>query len=351
MEPSRIERVRESASRKRGKMEEASGQNRKMGRALNEALRRTIFANFWLKLASVVLALLLWFAVSSEHALRDVTLYNVPVRVRTARSDLLVTGLAYRVVDVRVRGPASQIARLKPDDLSISVDVSHLVPGRHIVALDASGMRRPAGIEILRIDPPTLPIELQRVITRDVPIRPRLDERSLAANYVVMGYAVEPERARVTGPEALVSGLEGISTHTITLEGVNSTLTVAAPLDLTGLESARVVPGKAKVSVFVEEVIERRFPRRPITLGRSVRGLEVTPRFVDVIVRGPRSTVEALSEREIFVTIPEDVVRGLASRPQQQDVALAVRLPTGARIRGVRCEPERARIRFLARSR
>jgi len=332
-------------------MEEASGQDRKVRRALGEALRRIILANFWLKLASVGLALLLWFAVSSEHALRDATLYNVPVRVQTVRSDLLVTGLAYRVVDVRVRGPASQIARLEPDDLLISVDVSHLAPGQHVVALDASGVRRPAGIEILRIDPPTLPIELQRVIARDVPIRPRLDERSLAVNYAVMGYAVEPERARVQGPEALVNGLEEIPTHTIALEGVNSTLTVMAPLDLTGLESAHVIPEKAKVSIFVEEVIERRFPRRPITLGRSVRGLEVTPRFVDVLVRGPRSTVEALSEHEILVTIPEDAVRELTSRRQEQDVALAVRLPTGARIRGVRCEPERARIRFLARGR
>jgi YbbR domain-containing protein len=329
-------------------MEEASGHDRRMKRALGEALRRMILANFWLKLASVGLALLLWFAVSSEHALRDATLYNVPVRVQTARSDMLVTGLAYRVADVRVRGPASQIARLKPEDLSIVVDVSHLAPGRHIVALDASEVRRPAGIEILRVDPPTLPLELHRVITRDVPIRPRLDERSLAANYVVTGYAVEPERARVMGPETLVNGLEGIPTHTIPLEGVNSTLTVTAPLDLTGLESTRVAPEKVTVSIFVEEVIERRFPRRPITLGRSLRGLEVTPRFADVIVRGPRSTVEALSEREILVTIPEDVVRDLASRRQEQDVALRVHLPSDAHLRGVRCEPERARIRVLA---
>ena len=244
-------------------------------RLLLEAMRRAILANFWLKLASLGVALVLWFAVSSEHAWRDVTLYNVPVRVWTSRSDIVVTSVAYRVVDVRVRGPANRIARLLPEEVAVWVDVTPFPPGQHLLTLDASFVRRPAEIEVLRIDPPTLPLELQRVVTQRVPIRPHLQEHTLAANYVVLGYEVRPEHAQVTGPERLVSQLQSLPTRAISLEGVNSSLTVTVPLEVTGLESARVVPQEATVTIHVEEVVERRFPARPILIG--VRGVELIP--------------------------------------------------------------------------
>ncbi len=313
------------------------------GRLLLDALRRAILMNFGLKLAALGLALGLWFAVSSERAQRDVTLYNVPVRVWTARSDIVVTSVAYRVVDVRVRGPASRIARLKPEDVGVWVDASSLASGQHLLTLDASFVRRPTGIEVLRIDPPTLPIELQRVITHAVPIRPRIEERSLAANYVVLGYEVHPERAQVTGPERIVSQLESLPTRAISLAGVNSSLTITAPLDLTGLESARVAPREAAVTIHVEEVVERRFPNRPVAV--RAKGVEVTPRVVDVIVRGPRSTLHTLREQEIRVTLSEEAL--LLKRGEDREVALAVRLPTGLRATEARCEPERVRLRFL----
>jgi len=313
------------------------------GRLLLETLRRAILTNFWLKLAALGLALVLWFAVSSEHAQRDVTLYNVPVRVWTARPDLVVTSVAYRVVDVRVRGPASRIARLKPEDVTVWVDASPLASGQHLLTLDASFVRRPTGIEVLRIDPPTLPVEVQRVITHTVPIRPRIEERSLAANYVVLGYEVQPERAQVTGPERVVSRIESLPTRAISLAGVNSSLTVTAPLDLTGLESARVAPQEATVTIHVEEVVERRFPQRPIVVG--VKGVEVTPRVVDVIVRGPRSMLHALREQEIRVTLSEAAL--LPKRGENREVALAVHLPTSLRATEARCEPERVRLRVL----
>ncbi|MCS6816361.1 MAG: CdaR family protein [Blastocatellia bacterium] len=319
------------------------GEERHVERRLLDALRRAILTNFWLKLASFGLALALWFVVSSEHAQRDVTLYNVPVRVWTARSDIVVTGVAYRVVDVRVRGPANRIARLKPEDVVVWVDASSLASGQHLLTLDASFVRRPEGIEVLRIDPPTLPIELQRVITHHVPIRPRFQEHSLAANYVVLGYEVQPERAQVTGPERVVSRLEALSTRPISLAGVNSSLTVTAPLDLTGLESARVMPQEATITIHVEEVVERRFPKRSIVIG--ARGVEVIPPVVDVIVRGPRSMLQALREQEIRVTLSE--AAPLPKRGEDREVALVVQLPAGLRATEARCEPERVRLRSL----
>jgi len=319
------------------------GEGRQVGRFLAGAVRRAILANFGVKLASLGLALALWFAVSSEHAQRDVTLYNVPVRVWTSRSDIVVTSVAYRVVDVRVRGPANRIARLAPEDVVVWVDVSALAPGQHLLALGANFVRRPEGIEVLRIDPPTLPLEVQRVITQQVPIRPRIREGTLAANYVVLGYEVHPERARVTGPERLVSQLQSLPTRAISLEGVNSSLTVTAPLDLTGLDSARVEPQEATITIHVDEVVERRFPERPILLGAS--GMDVTPRLVDVIVRGPRSVLEALREQEIRVTIPEAALLPKARRGEEREVAVAVHLPAGVRAIHARCEPERVKLR------
>lgn len=325
----------------------------KSARVLWGALRAAVFSNMGLKLVSLGIALVLWFVVSSERALREVTLFDVPLHIRLSRSDLLVTGLAYRVVDVRVRGPARQVIRLKPSDLSVLVDVSHLAPGSHILTLDTSFVQRPAGIEVLRIDPPRLPVELQRIIAREVPIAPRFAEDPRAWNYVVVGYEVKPERARVTGPEGLVAKLEQIRTHAISLQGVNSSLTLTAPLDLKGLESVRISPREVAVTVFVEEVAERRFLRLPIVVRaprRRGQGIEIVPSALNVIVRGPRSFVAALREHDILVEIPEEALRPSPFQPGELEVAPQVRFRTHGQGQThalvLRLEPERVKVRW-----
>lgn len=319
---------------------EASGRSRFVLRVIIELVRRFLVTDPWLKLISLVLATLIWFSVSSEQEQQDLTVYNVPLAVTVSSSELMVLSQAYRVVDVRVRGPMGLVSELKATDLSVSLDVTRLGPGTHTVWIEPNFVRAPAGVEVLRVDPSTISITLDAVITRMVPVTPRIDEGSVPARYVVTGYEIQPPTIRVTGPRSVVESLTSISTRTLRLETVNSSLSIVLPLEIGSPSHLTFDPKEVRVTVFIEEAAEHRFEALPLTRAAEVLSTSVTT--VDVTLRGPRSVIAAVDRRQVSVSVSG---RGLS--PGLHEVTPEVHLPSeiGSRLRILRIEPEKVIIR------
>jgi len=320
--------------------EPVSGKARRVVRISLELLRRFFVVNPLLKLISLGIALLIWFSVSSEQAQRDITLYNVPLQVNNTRNDLVVTALAYRAVDLRVRGPAHVISNLKADDMSVSVDVSRLTPGHRVIWLDLRDVRGRSEVEVLRIDPPSIPILLERLVTRSVPVIPRLEKRGLSSNYTVTGCTVEPNSVEIVGPESVVENLTGINTKEIPLEAANSPVVLTAQLDTSPVGSVRVNPSEVKVTVLVEGVVEKRFSQVPVKKSREI--ISSLPSSVDVIITGPRSAVDRVDRRDVVAAINAG---GLDSGSYEVSPVVEVRAPVAAQLQAIRTDPEKVSIR------
>ncbi len=96
--------------------------------------RDAILQNFWLKLFSLVLATMIWFAIfgaqnnlrSDRPALGAVTrkLERVPITVLQSAADFRAFRVEPNTIDVTVRGPIAEVQALTPRQLEVFINLT-----------------------------------------------------------------------------------------------------------------------------------------------------------------------------------------------------------------------------------
>lgn len=98
------------------------------------SIRDAVLHNFWLKLFSLVLATMIWFAIfSAQNSPRadrplfgnaTVELQRLPVTVMKSAGDLRTFQLDPGTVNVTVQGPRAKAQVLTPADLEVFIDLA-----------------------------------------------------------------------------------------------------------------------------------------------------------------------------------------------------------------------------------
>ena len=125
-------------------------------------LRQLVLHDFWLKLFSLALAVLIWvtLSIAKEGGLGNRTsieTYHLPIRVVSASSDVSRLRAVPDEVRVRVRGLTRQLQDLQAGDIRALVEVtgSEMGPGLH----KRIGVTTRADITILEIVPEEVEVE------------------------------------------------------------------------------------------------------------------------------------------------------------------------------------------------
>ncbi|HEX8190934.1 MAG TPA: CdaR family protein [Pyrinomonadaceae bacterium] len=263
---------------------------------------RALFLEDWtLKALALLITLGLWYAVTTQRAPATKRLHDVPLEF------LLPDGVdigndPLDKVDVLLVGSQDKLAVLTARDLVAQVDVTALLPGDRNPRLTPNNvsMDLPEGVLIREITPRSLTLHLEPVVEREVPVEARF-EGEPPAGFSRGAATVTPDRVRVRGPQSHISAVERAFTETISLAGRREPL--ALPQVSVDIPDHKVVPLDATVSVrveIVEEQAERRFTGIAV---RSDSGGAVTPAAAALVVRGPRSVVEALRPEELRLLV------------------------------------------------
>jgi YbbR domain-containing protein len=122
-------------------------------------LRELCFNDFWLKLFSLALAVLIWltvsFAIQKEAQVR--TFSNLPVTIVSSAQDVSHLKPFPAAVEVTVQGQRNMVQSLRANDIRVSVDVTGM--------LATSGVRKRlavstlAGISLVRVEPEEVEID------------------------------------------------------------------------------------------------------------------------------------------------------------------------------------------------
>ncbi|HET7231190.1 MAG TPA: hypothetical protein VFJ16_14350, partial [Longimicrobium sp.] len=143
-------------------------------------LSARVFTYQWrLKLASLALAILLWAVVSAEQ----VTTQWIPVRVDAVVRDpdyVLDGATEPATVRVRFRGPGRELWELALERPTLVLAVRNVGNARTF-ALDPNMVRVPEGlrgVEATDVRPGVVRLNLQRQVTRSVPVRARIGARA-----------------------------------------------------------------------------------------------------------------------------------------------------------------------------
>ncbi|HEU0052234.1 MAG TPA: hypothetical protein VFQ39_03610 [Longimicrobium sp.] len=299
---------------------------------------RTLTQNWRLKLTALALAVLLWAVVSAEQP----TSQWIPVRVAVAVTDpgWVLTGEPDpRVVRVRFTGPGRELWELAVERPVLELRVRTVGDARTF-ALDPSMVSIPQRLEVRATDvrPAVVRLPLERLATRDIPVRARISERSLQAYVVDDSVAVSPASVRLTGPEAAVNRIAQVATRAFEIVPDDSTFAREVELDTAGLAGVAVSPREVRVEGRVDRRVERAFAAVPVA---APPGTEARPAQVEVRVRGPERVLRLLFPANLRATVPAD---SLPSPLPLPGVDAPVRVGGLPRSTTVRTVPARVRV-------
>ena len=264
------------------------------------------------RILSLVLAVGMWAWVQSGEVVdartRAKVRYVWPeglVRARQVPKTLVLT----------IRGPQGVVRQADREEVEVVVDLSEAEQGTvpvDFTTLELRGL--PAGVEVVQVSPPAVDVELDRVLNREVEVRPTLIGEP-APGWVVASVKVEPDSVQLSGPQGTMKDVALVATDVIDLSGVRSDLVVdtAIAINERVVTLGRGAPSRVKVSIDLDPVvIERTFEDALVVV--EGRGWLARPDRARVVLSGPQAEVMA---------IPTDKLRVVLRRPEVAEGARA----------------------------
>lgn len=205
-------------------------------------------------LVALVGAVILWYSLAGQQdqniSVRGVkaalTLVNMP-------RNLVLISTVPDTISLRLRGPLTKSLDATTD-LEVYLDLAEARPGTSSYTVDAAGIPLPADVEVVSIEPAALTLELERLVSNSINLRPVI-EGVPAPGFVVGEVRVSPLQINIQGPENRVLALEGVETSPVSIEGAAGPVeaTVLPRLADPLLRSLTVVPVVVVVDVVPED--------------------------------------------------------------------------------------------------
>ena len=191
---------------------------------------RRLIAKEWIPmLISLVLAIALWNFVGGEQRVDKNVM--IPVEVINLPRDLVISNQFKKVIDVTVNGPRALILEIDNKQITRQIDLSKATPGTTVITNDLDSIEVPRGVTVLRVQPSSIILSLDKLITKQFPINP-VTTGNPQPGYILQALTMDPEFISITGPETVLAQYEILRTKVININGASKSIQRQIPLDL-----------------------------------------------------------------------------------------------------------------------
>lgn len=263
-------------------------------------LRQAFTRNLGLKAIALLFALGFYSYVHGQENIQQRTL---PISVVTLPPDagekVLMTQLPPSI-HVTVRGPGRALTELVQGGVrQVELDLRSGYPKE--IVFNREMFRLPAQLEMLEVVPPSLELEWEQLITRQVPLQASITGK-LADGFILKGEPrVEPEKITVRGPQRLVEVIQFARLAPYNVTGLTEgtfprRIAIDPPADR--IEHLGSPAATVRVEVKRRES-EKLFSDIPIHVIGPGRAASAFPSTVDVTIIGPPDVVRAIRAEQI----------------------------------------------------
>ncbi len=258
--------------------------------------------NLWLKVVSLVLALLL-FAVSRQPT-SEVSFHGIPVEYRGLSQGIdIVTEPQSLSANIRLRGPRDMLRNLESSQLVVVADLANKELGERLIYLTADKSSLPDNTEVVGIEPPSIKLKLERTVRKTVSIEPQY-VGELSEGSELYGFRLAPSTVEIEGPQSLVDKTNMLYTESITLSGRQQNFTTSVAVEPPN--SFIRVKSNASVSISLEigeRRMSRQFPAVPVIWLDRPAGWRLLTPTVSVEAYGPASMLQSLRTEDLSAEI------------------------------------------------
>jgi hypothetical protein len=258
-------------------------------------IRELLVRNWWLKFAGLLLAYVLWLLVRSGEGERIIT---VPLVVQIPRNMVIVNEHPV-TVEASVLGVPNLAGSLP--EMTYSLNLQDAGEGELTVPLTPQGIRTsPAsGITVVHVSPARLSLLLERVISKDVPVKVAVHGVP-AEGFEVYNVASQPDIVHVIGPRSDIHSLKEVTTVPLSIAGRRSSLQQSISLDLKR-DDIHTSPVTVEIAVRIgARRVELTLRIPVVVIGEE--GLTPDPRFVSVSLLVPTTFKGRLTAEDLTAT-------------------------------------------------
>ncbi|HEY5177381.1 MAG TPA: CdaR family protein [Terriglobales bacterium] len=179
--------------------------------------RKYVLKNLALKMASLAVAVLLWWVVG-----RDPTIaipMTVPLEFHHAPDNLEMNSDDPLQAQITMRGPERVLRQINTSEVHAVIDMQGTGPGERTFDLTPKQIHVPRNVEVMQVVPAQFHISFDRSATRSVEVRPRIIG-SLLSGYGITDVKADPAQVMIIGPEKRVDAIENVLTDPVDATGV-----------------------------------------------------------------------------------------------------------------------------------
>jgi YbbR domain-containing protein len=194
--------------------------------------RRIFLENWPIKLASLVLAVILWFYVTSKGK-TEMSL-TVPLELRNVPQGMVVVGDVPGTIELRLQGQERALRDIAAGKKVVgTVDLGRGKEGGNTFPLSPDDIRKPAGVLVTHLDPFEIAVKLDRLDRKSLRLKPVVTGRP-APGYRVKSISMNPLRVTLEGPAGAIGSFSSLKTLPVDLSGMRESTTVEARIDFQG---------------------------------------------------------------------------------------------------------------------
>jgi len=198
--------------------------------------------NNLLRILSFAVAVLCWLGVQltqSPTSRNDIE--NVSVTL-SAPADILADlglspiGAEENSVTVTLRGPRTEVGRLKPEDLQVVANISGVSEPRtydlSLTLANQDKLRDEKGIELERFQPSTIKVRFDRMVTKTFEIQPEISGKVIPEGLMADQERITPNKVTITGPQADLDRIDKAVVAASFTEPLSRTYSAELPIQL-----------------------------------------------------------------------------------------------------------------------
>ncbi len=302
---------------------------------------KKLLANWGLKIASLLFAVIVWFLVTNiNDPITSVRYTNVPVTIKNGN---LITekGQVYTVLDgsdtievVTVYAPRTVIDSLSQSNIVATADIQEL-SSLNTVSINVATNKYRDKIENITLSSDVVKLNVERKASKGLALS-ATTSGSLSDGYVIGDVTTEQNMVRVSGPESFINRIARASVD-VDVTGFTSNIGTDADILLYDAEGNVLDPTSSGASMNIKtvrvnvQILETKYvPVNYVVTGEPASGyamtgqVEATPS--EVLIAGRSSAIASISE--ITVDAPELDVTGQTANVNAT-IELAGYLPSG----------------------
>ncbi|MDO9288170.1 MAG: CdaR family protein [Thermodesulfovibrionales bacterium] len=194
-------------------------------------MRKLLLENMGMKIAAVVMAITLWFFVTSRGQ-SEVSM-DVPIELKNIPSGFESVRQGIKTVSVSIKGQERLLRNMKPAAVRVHVDLSKAKKGKGTYYINNEDVKLPSTMTVTNISPSSVMVALEETVIRKAPVQ-AVVLGTPKKGFFVGSVEVNPREMTIEGARSEVSRIKSLRTEPVDITDMDETSVQEVRLDLGG---------------------------------------------------------------------------------------------------------------------